>query len=251
MRFAPPRPNPWRNFYHFTETDSTNEEAIRFIAKGVSSGIVVADRQTAGRGRGGKEWYSPRGKNLYVSFFGTTTSQQALDSAKAAGLAAFDTIVSFVPPHRTLLKWPNDILVDRRKLCGILIQHLTRGDSFFTVVGIGINVETPDKKAFPWRWEPTSLEEVTKRRISPSKVFRILVESLARWREASSSEITAAYENRIKWMHGTTIEWTTRGEQHYGTIVRFTEGGRLIVVRTKEESEEELAAGDIADILFP
>ncbi len=248
-RLSPPAPNRWRNFYHFVETDSTNEEAIRFIERGVTSGIVAADRQTTGHGRAGKIWHSPEG-NLYVSFFERTTAEQALDRAKIAGLAAFDTVAAFADPSLLRLKWPNDLLADGKKLCGVLIQHLTRGKDLFTVTGIGINIETPDKRAFPWRWEPTSLDEVSGISITRVAVFRELVAALTKWIEASPEAVDAAYAAHVSWMLNARISWTAGEKDLDGTIVRFNDRSRRLVVRTDKGDEEELAAGDISSILI-
>jgi len=235
-RLSPPATGRWRNFYHLTVTDSTNEEAARFIAKGISSGIVAADRQTAGRGRGDKAWHSPAGKNLYVSFFERTNPDRALDAAKAAGLAAYDTVAFFLPAAPVFLKWPNDILVGRRKLCGILIQHLTRGRDLFTVTGIGLNIETPPKDAFPWQWEPTSLEEASGKSLSPDAVFRRLVSDLARW-SGAAAELDGAFADRVGWMLGAAIEWRDGAGGHRGTVARFADRGRRIVVVTTAGEE--------------
>ncbi len=247
-RLSPPTPNRWRNFYHFSEIDSTNEEAIRFIGRGVSSGIVVADRQTAGRGREGKIWLSPDG-NLYVSFFERTVPEQAITMAKVAGLAAFDTIAGFIPHARVRLKWPNDILVGDKKLCGILIQHLSRGRDLFTVTGIGINIKTPDKTAFSWHWEPTSLEEEMKTAPSRTVLLRDLTAALSRWRGAAIETIDSAYAGRISWMLNAHISWISGGKGHEGQVLRFSDAGRRIIVRTRT-GQEELAAGDITSIML-
>ncbi len=248
-RVAPPTPNRWRNFYHLSETDSTNEEAIRFIARGVRSGIVVADAQTAGRGRNGSSWFSPSGKNLYVSFFERTTPDRALDAAKVAGLAVFDTVAAFVDPARLRLKWPNDLLADGKKLCGVLIQHLSRGRDLFTVTGIGINLVTPDKTAFSWRWEPTSIEEAGHAASSRSTVLSHLAAALTRWNGAPADTVDATYAQLLAWMQGALTSWRSGADEEQGTIVGFGERGLRIVLRTESGEEKELAAGEITSIM--
>ncbi|HOW52836.1 MAG TPA: biotin--[acetyl-CoA-carboxylase] ligase [bacterium] len=243
-------PTPWRNFYHFGVLDSTNAEAIRLIGKGISSGIVIADRQTAGRGRDGKSWHSPAGKNLYVSFFAKADREQAMNAAKIAGLAAYDAVTAFVPAKRTLLKWPNDILVDKKKLCGILIQHLTRGRDLFTVTGIGLNLTTPGKKAFDWVWEPTSLEEASGGAVEPNAALKELVAALARWTQATAEEIDARYGELVDWMVGAEVRGHVGGADVTGRIARFGEGYRTILMMQNDGVEHEFSAGDILR-LFP
>ncbi len=244
-------PTPWRNFYHFGVLDSTNAEAIRLIGKGISSGIVIADRQTAGRGRGEKSWHSPAGKNLYVSFFAKTGREQAMNAAKIAGLAAYDAVTAFVPAKRTLLKWPNDLLVDKKKLCGILIQHLTRSRDLFTVTGIGINLTTPGKKAFEWVWEPTSLEEASGGAVETNAALKELVAALARWSHATADEIEARYGKLVRWMVGAAVTGRTGGEEVAGSVAGFGEGHRTLLLRTADGAEHEISAGDIDRITFP
>ncbi len=131
-------------------TTSTNDDAKRAAHDRAPSGAAfMADAQTSGRGRLGRTWYSPSGENLYASFL----VRPAFDTKRAplvtlaSGLAVADALAPLLPAARVTLKWPNDVLVDDRKIAGILTEaHL--GDSAFPwiVIGIGINVRT---RSFP------------------------------------------------------------------------------------------------------
>jgi BirA family biotin operon repressor/biotin-[acetyl-CoA-carboxylase] ligase len=131
-------------------TESTNDEAKRAAREGVLSGaLFVAEAQTKGRGRFGRAWHSPEGENLYASFvLRPALPPNVVPSVTlAAGLAALDAIAPRVAPRAAGLKWPNDVLVDDRKIAGILSEaQMTDGKLGWLVVGIGINVRTG---AFP------------------------------------------------------------------------------------------------------
>jgi len=123
---------------------STNEEAMQRGAAGASGPLwIVASEQTGGRGRNGRTWVSPEG-NLYASLLLTfpralpTVAQLAL----VAGLAAYDTVRKLAPDLAVRLKWPNDVLIEGAKLCGILIEgRISSGSAAHNVVvGFGLNL---------------------------------------------------------------------------------------------------------------
>ncbi len=130
----------------FAVIDSTNEEARRLVASGDRGPVwLVAEQQTAGRGRQGRVWDSPTG-NLFATAcfpFDYPLSQAALVSF-SAGLALLDAIRMLgVESSALRLKWPNDVLADGAKLSGILVETaLGEGGALNLAVGIGVNVET-------------------------------------------------------------------------------------------------------------
>jgi BirA family biotin operon repressor/biotin-[acetyl-CoA-carboxylase] ligase len=135
-------PARWRVERHESLT-STNDRAIAAAEEGEGPGLVVlALEQTAGRGRSGRTWHSPRG-NLFCSIL--LPPEDALRGGAAAlvaGLAAHDAVAPLLPPpHRLALKWPNDLLVGGAKLGGVLTEAgTTRGGTPWLVAGIGINL---------------------------------------------------------------------------------------------------------------
>ena len=123
---------------------STQDEALRWAKKGAPEGaLVVAEEQTAGRGRRGRPWLSPGGRSLYVSVVlrPRLSPAEASVLATAAGLAVAEAVES-VHHLPTGLKWPNDVVVDGRKIAGILVEA-TVGVEFVAVVGVGVNVSWP------------------------------------------------------------------------------------------------------------
>jgi BirA family biotin operon repressor/biotin-[acetyl-CoA-carboxylase] ligase len=168
------------------EVSSTNTEAIARARAGDSGFLwITAERQSGGRGRRGRQWVSERG-NLYSSLllvdFAPTEELGSLPLAVA--LAVHETIVS-VMPHRGAavdIKWPNDVLIDRRKTSGILLEAERLSDGRMAlVIGIGINIlARPDLTMYP----VTSLADQGVS-ISPQELFaRLFVnmaEALSAW----------------------------------------------------------------------
>jgi BirA family biotin operon repressor/biotin-[acetyl-CoA-carboxylase] ligase len=142
-------PSGYRLAAHET-IGSTNDEAKRLAAEGAPEGTVVwARRQTQGRGRQDRTWMSPLG-NLYCSIIlrpGKGIAETAT-LGFAAALAAVEAIEPVAPPTRAMLKWPNDVLMDERKVAGILLESGNNGA--WLVIGCGINLaHFPENVPFP------------------------------------------------------------------------------------------------------
>lgn len=133
---------------HYERIGSTNDEARRLAQEGAPHGTAVhADEQTAGRGRLARRWFSPPG-NLYLSVLLRYDLPPAriAELSFVAALAVADTADSLLPKHtRTLLKWPNDVLVEGAKISGILLEQADQA----LVLGIGLNVlHAPDSAGY-------------------------------------------------------------------------------------------------------
>ncbi len=150
---------------HHASIGSTNDRALAWAREGAPHGAVVtADEQTAGRGRLGRRWASPAGEGLYASvvlrptaYFGAVAgsrgwSPQWSALGLAVGLGLYEGLARWLPQIR--LKWPNDLLVERRKLAGVLCETRWQGSMPDVVVGFGINVA---QREFPAGIAATSL----------------------------------------------------------------------------------------------
>jgi BirA family biotin operon repressor/biotin-[acetyl-CoA-carboxylase] ligase len=161
------------------ETGSTNDDAKRAAAAGAPHGATfIADAQTAGRGRGGHVWFSPPGENLYLSTI-LRPSVRPFDVAPvtlAIGLAVARVVERCVRgAGRVQLKWPNDVLVDGRKIAGVLVEGQLRGDRVASLIaGLGVNVGT---RSFPpdLRDRATSLALVGVEDLERSRLAAALV----------------------------------------------------------------------------
>lgn len=130
----------------FKSVDSTNRAAKDMAASGHNLPLlVVADSQTAGRGRLGRSFYSPAATGIYMSITigGFKAPQNAVFITSAAAVAVTDAIIALTGKSPGI-KWVNDIYLDNKKICGILAESQTREDGIAVTVGIGINVTTSD-----------------------------------------------------------------------------------------------------------
>src|SRR3972149_6765033 len=133
---------PWTDVVCLAVTDSTNRVAMEMAENGAPHGtVVVADEQTAGRGRMGRRWESPPGKNLYVSLLlrPPVPTVEAPRLSLVAGVALADAVEEMgVSPS---LKWPNDLYLGERKAAGILAEMASDPDGVrHVVIGVGLNV---------------------------------------------------------------------------------------------------------------
>ncbi|MGH9781550.1 MAG: biotin--[acetyl-CoA-carboxylase] ligase, partial [Candidatus Acidiferrales bacterium] len=132
-----------KHIFHFFTVDSTNTVAMRLGDEGEAHGtVVVAEEQRSGRGRAGHSWHSEKATGIYVSILLRPQISPMLAPALTlvAGLAAYDAIAE-ESSLRPDIRWPNDVLLKDKKVCGILTEMQAEPDRIhFAVIGIGINV---------------------------------------------------------------------------------------------------------------
>jgi len=139
-------------FIELDTVDSTNFEAKRLAEQGDFGPLWIrADKQTAGRGRRGREWTSETGNLLCSGLYPHQGSaHQSAQISFAAALAVADTLEHYVPKNLISLKWPNDVLLDGKKTAGILLESGQVHHHKFMVIGIGINLtHHPEGTMFP------------------------------------------------------------------------------------------------------
>jgi BirA family biotin operon repressor/biotin-[acetyl-CoA-carboxylase] ligase len=203
---APGLPPPFRLIAHDT-LGSTNDELKRLARSGEGEGLVVmAGRQTAGRGRRGRAWVSPPG-NLYASLLlrpdcGAATAAQL---GFAAVLAAAEALGEFAPEIELRCKWPNDLLANGKKIAGILLETEMVAEDLpdFVILGVGINLaSSPRDTTHP----ATSLAQEGVAEIPPSVVVAAFIHRfaawLARWRAAGFAPLRDAWLRRAAGLGG-------------------------------------------------
>jgi BirA family biotin operon repressor/biotin-[acetyl-CoA-carboxylase] ligase len=194
-----PRLPPSYRLVRYDTLDSTNDEAKRLARAGAEEGTLVwALKQTAGRGRRGHAWASPRG-NLYASLIlrPDCPADRAAQLGFVAALAVGDTLGSTCKQREGIShKWPNDVLVHGRKIAGILLEsELVEGDiPEFVIVGVGVNlISSPQNTEFP----ATSIAEQGLRPISPTEALGEFARNfhawVRRWREDGFAPIRTAW----------------------------------------------------------
>ena len=137
--------------FRFKKLKSTNNTAIRIIkSHNYDFGMILADAQTKGRGQYGKKWVSYKG-NLFVSFFYNLTKfRVSLSKLTKINSIIVKKCISKYYKKKIYLKKPNDLLVEKKKLCGILLEKVSKFNNTYLVVGIGINlIKSPFIKNYP------------------------------------------------------------------------------------------------------
>jgi BirA family biotin operon repressor/biotin-[acetyl-CoA-carboxylase] ligase len=166
------------------EVDSTNIFARRRAEQDAPEGeIVIAEQQTDGRGRFGRRWVSPGNVNLYLSVIlrPRLPPAHAPQITLMAAVALAETVASFIPLSPQI-KWPNDILVDGKKLAGILAESSCEpGRLVFVILGIGVNLNFPvELMPETIRERATSIISLTRKPVSRELFARRLIQSLDR-----------------------------------------------------------------------
>ncbi len=166
---APHLTGSWRCIHWFAEVDSTQRVARELAREGAPEGtVVVTERQTAGRGRLGRQWHSPAGVNLYCSLvLRPALAPGAVPQIALVAGAAVAAAVEEATGLRPAIKWPNDVLLGGRKVAGILTEMDSEMERVHHVIaGIGVNLNAP-RTAFPpeLRGKAGSLRLATGRRV--------------------------------------------------------------------------------------
>jgi len=232
------------------ETASTNDVAREQGRKGAQPGFVVAaSKQTRGRGRLGRAWESQPNRGLYVSIllrpdFGVSETGRLTILSSVAAVDAVEAVAGFRPQ----IKWPNDLLVNGRKLAGLLIETERAGARLaFAVIGIGINVghETDDFSP-EVRGLATSLRLVTGESFRRADVLVALLRALERRLRAPFAESRAAWETSSLTLGQRVTLTTSRGVKH-GQAVGLDESGALLL-RGEAGEVEVVTAGDMSAV---
>jgi BirA family biotin operon repressor/biotin-[acetyl-CoA-carboxylase] ligase len=217
--------------------------------------VVVADRQTAGRGRAGHQWVSPAG-NLFLSVLvrPDTSAAQVTILPLAAGLATAEAASDFSVDAR--LKWPNDVVVADRKLAGILVEGLSgAGGLEAAVIGIGLNVGL-DPASLPGdlRDRVTSLAALAERPVAVTDAAAAVLARLRVWydrlaREGAPRVLAAWRERSVPWWGrpvearsgGSILRGTAQGLDERGALLLDLEDGSRVAVVSGEVSELRLS----------
>jgi BirA family biotin operon repressor/biotin-[acetyl-CoA-carboxylase] ligase len=223
---------------HYYKTGSTNTAAMAAAADGAAEGSVfLAEEQTAGRGRGSNTWQSARSAGVYCSVVlrPALPPSEVLVLALAAGLAVRAAIEQVDSRVNVDLKWPNDVLIEGRKVCGILTEmnaEVTRVR--YVVVGIGINV---NQATFPEELEDgaTSLRLATGSEWSRVEITAALLKSLDReyrllvGQAGARQSILHRFAEHSSWVQGKQVRIEENGSKVDGTTEGLDERGFLQV----------------------
>jgi BirA family biotin operon repressor/biotin-[acetyl-CoA-carboxylase] ligase len=238
---------PWR---HWALTDSTNTRARELAAAGAPHGTVVtAAEQSAGRGRQGRTWTAPAGRALlYSAILRPLDPVRHATLPLAVPLAVCEAAEALQPEIECGVKWPNDVLVDGRKLAGVLIEARPRDG--WAVIGIGLNLTIAEDE-FPEELRPTATSLFPDAEASSGAVpfvrhadirnstAEVLSERLGAWVEAEPETVLAAWRKRDA-LRGREVAW----EGGEGVADGIDERGYLLV-RVADGDRIALGAGEV------
>jgi BirA family biotin operon repressor/biotin-[acetyl-CoA-carboxylase] ligase len=228
---------------------STNEEAKALARQGAEDGTIVwAREQTAGRGRDGRQWNSPRG-NLYCSLIlrPDCAPAQAAQISFVTALGVGGALASVLPPlERVQYKWPNDVLLGDAKVAGILLETESGGADTLAwlVVGVGINLAShPDNTPYP----ATDLRARTGDTVTPEEMLaafgRHFLIWANTWMEEGFAPVRAAWGQWAKGK-GETVRVRLPNETLTGTFVDLDTDGALLL-ETAPGTRRRVTAGDV------
>jgi len=237
-----------QQLYYYHRLATTMETAKELARKGTAEGtVIIADTQTAGKGRLGRAWLSPEG-SLAMSLILKPSLGNLPQLVMIASLAVVRTIKK-VAGLETQIKWPNDILIKGKKVCGILIENEVKGDRVnFAIIGIGINVNF-NPLAFPEISDiATSLAHELGAEVSKIELIGALLSEL----EQLYLEVQAGAPIYREWqenmgMLGRWIQVKTGEAVEQGKAETVTQNGNLIL-RRADGSLAEIVAGDVTVI---
>jgi BirA family biotin operon repressor/biotin-[acetyl-CoA-carboxylase] ligase len=241
---------------HFARTDSTNVRARELAAAGAPHGTVVtAAEQSAGRGRQGRTWTAPPNKALLYSAIVRPLAEHHTMLPLAAPLAVCEAAEELQPTIQCAVKWPNDVLVDGRKLAGILIE--ARPQDGWAVIGIGLNLSIQQDE-FPDELRDTAIsifapDDRTQERgssgpspllsggpplLGPLTAAKVLSERLNHWINAEPNEVLSSWRSRDALL-GRAVAWeggsgVADGVDDRGYLVVVTPGGDRVAVGAGE-----------------
>lgn len=243
-------PSSWHTIEHHEEVESTNDIAHRRVGEGATPGlVVVADRQTAGRGRAGREWRDVSGRSLLTSYLLGVPEDHATLIPLAAALAVDEALRRFAV--QPTLKWPNDVLLGERKVAGILAERYgaTPSGPAHIVLGIGVNVDwrgvERDETTSSW----VSVAEEADADIDRFDLLAELLHPLDQWLRAVASSpqrVLGLYRERCDTL-GREVVVSTAGGEVTGRAVDLARSGALVIERP-DGATATITAGDVAHL---
>lgn len=232
-----------RNVEYFQSVETTMTIARELAALGAPTGtLVLAEEQTAGRGRRGRSFASPPGENLYFTLILRLSRQMVRALPLALPLAVCEGILASGPDAR--IKWPNDIWVRDRKLSGMLTDLDTAGDDYIAFPGVGINVNGDPRLVPGLEDTATSIAVELGHPVDRVAVLAHVCNTLEAALQAPPQALAERYR-AVSFVLGHKVTVSGAGPDRTGTAVAILDDGNL-VLRLADGSEETISAGDVS-----
>ena len=232
---------------YLEETESTNSVAADLVLDGSPHGtLVVADHQTAGKGRGGRKWITIAGGGLALSLVLRPDRVSAEGLAGLAGLGALGVVEGLrangLGPK---IKWPNDVLLNERKVAGVLVETSWLGEKVLaSVLGIGVNVHPSSvPPSTELSYPTTCLDDEAHRTFDRTRILIHILEGVGRWLpELGSEKLVMAWNMHLAFTNQDVVI-TGVGEDRVGVVTGMQPDGGLLL-RT-DEGDVSIHAGDV------
>ncbi len=243
-----------RSVVYFDRIDSTNRVARELARQGAPHGtLVIADTQSAGRGRRGREWISPAGEGIFMSLIVRPTGAPA-GAAKLSLLTALAVAqaIEETTGLNAQIKWPNDIVImdgqTGRKVCGMLLEmDFMEGGSLAVTVGVGINVhQTQFDETIAHT--ASSLDRIAGKRFDRSVIVRAFLsafEDACDLLERDEAVLMRAYRARSATL-GSRVQVIAGDSSYLGVAQDITPGGALLVRADEDGQVREVLAADVS-----
>ncbi len=239
-----------QEIHHFNEVTSTNDVAKELAAKGAEEGtVVVSEGQTLGRGRLSREWASPQGGLWFSIVLRPKVAPKDASKLTFVAAVAVTRVIRETFDLEAEIKWPNDVLIGGKKVCGILTETSTKGDAVdFVVVGVGINANV-SLDSFPesLRDSLTSLKEELKEDIDREEFLCVLLEELERYYVTFTQKKFALIFEELRNLAGFLgqyVEVTSFDEKIIGKAVDVDQDGALMV-KLSNGTVRKVLSGDV------
>ena len=241
---------------HLRNTTSTMDVARDLVEethelKTLDGTVIIADEQTKGRGRFGRSWDSGHGEDILASVILCPRLAITGELTTIAALAAAMT-VDELTTRSSAIKWPNDVLIDGKKICGVIAESATTGSSFVGVIGIGLNVNRLADDRVLQEYDATSVREVLRleTQVDRRSAVRVLLANLNELYDAlvRGESIMPEWRDRLSVLNS-YVEVTMASDQKVGETVSgiaedVDEFGRLLI-RESSGNLRAVAAGEV------
>lgn len=232
---------PIKNIRYFESIGSTNDDALAWATAGAPDfSLIYAEEQTSGRGRTGRTWLTPPATALALSLILRPTAKERQNIGLFSGLAAL-ALVSALKTYgiAAQIKWPNDVLINRKKTAGILVETVWMGaEAESVVLGMGVNVTPESVPPFEMLTFPaTCIAAEMATPIERMALLHTLLAELIAWRpKLATDEFIRAWDQALAFRGETVQVWSGTAEPMIGQVQGIETDGSLRLHLSEEET---------------
>lgn len=235
-----------RQFRYFQRVDSTQDLAREWLQGGAPAGaVVIADEQIKGRGRHGRDWVTPPGSALALSVI-LRPAVEALPQVTMLGALAIAGMLDKLGADDVSIKWPNDVQLNGRKVCGVLPEAVWNGSSLQGVIlGMGVNVRV-DFSGTPLADTAISIEPALRRTMNRAELLALLLGQVDLWAEQlGQTALFAAWKARLATL-GQEVTISQEAGNALRGIAQAVDSQGALLLRDERGEVHRILAGDVS-----